>query len=42
MSLDGSLAAEERRRVLLGLLRESGRVDIVGAAGQLVKLRSNH
>ena len=35
MSLDGSLAAEERRRVLLDLLRESGRVDIVGAAGQL-------
>src|ERR1700734_2564573 len=35
MSLDGSLAAEERRRVLLDLLRESGRVDITGAAGRL-------
>src|ERR1017187_3119999 len=35
MSLGGSLAAEERRRVLLDLLRESGRVDISGAAGQL-------
>ena len=35
MSLGGSLAAEERRRVLLDLLRESGRVDITGAAGQL-------
>ena len=35
MSLDGSLAAEERRRVLLDLLRASGRVDITGAAGLL-------
>jgi DeoR family fructose operon transcriptional repressor len=35
MSLGGSLAAEERRQVLLDLLRESGRVDITGAAGQL-------
>jgi DeoR family fructose operon transcriptional repressor len=35
MSQDGSLAAEERRRVLLDLLRESGRVDITGAAAQL-------
>ena len=35
MSLGGSLAAEERRRILLDLLRESGRVDISGAAGQL-------
>jgi DeoR family fructose operon transcriptional repressor len=35
MSLDGSLAAEERRLVLLDLLRASGRVDITGAAGQL-------
>jgi DeoR family transcriptional regulator, fructose operon transcriptional repressor len=35
MSLDGSFAAEERRRVLLDLLRASGRVDITGAAGQL-------
>jgi DeoR family fructose operon transcriptional repressor len=35
MSLDGSLAAEDRRRVLLDLLRESGRVDITWAAGQL-------
>ena len=35
MSLGGSLAAEERRRVLLDLLRDSGRVDISGAAGQL-------
>jgi DeoR family fructose operon transcriptional repressor len=35
MSLGGSLAAEDRRRVLLDLLRESGRVDISGAAGQL-------
>jgi len=35
MSLGGSLAAEERRRVLLDLLRASGRVDISGAAGQL-------
>src|SRR6201999_1525025 len=35
MSVGGSLAAEERRRVLLDLLRESGRVDINGAAGQL-------
>jgi DeoR family fructose operon transcriptional repressor len=35
MSVDGSLAAEERRRVLLDQLRESGRVDIAGAAGQL-------
>src|ERR1017187_1136939 len=35
MSLGGSLAAEERRRVLLDLLRESGGGDISGAAGQL-------
>jgi len=35
MSVDGSLAAEARRRVLLDLLRESGRVDITGAAAQL-------
>ena len=35
MSLGGSLAAEERRQILLDLLRESGRVDISGAAGQL-------
>jgi DeoR family fructose operon transcriptional repressor len=35
MSLGGSLAAEERRQVLLDLLRESGRVEITGAAGQL-------
>ncbi|MDQ2816478.1 MAG: DeoR/GlpR family DNA-binding transcription regulator [Actinomycetota bacterium] len=35
MSVAGSLAAEGRRQVLLDLLRECGRVDISGAAGQL-------
>src|ERR1700733_10326396 len=35
MRVGGSPAAEERRQVLLDLLRESGRVDISGAAGQL-------
>jgi DeoR family transcriptional regulator, fructose operon transcriptional repressor len=35
MSLSGSLAAEERRRALLEVLRERGRVDIIYAAGQL-------
>jgi DeoR family fructose operon transcriptional repressor len=35
VSIEGSLAAEERRKVLLELLRGSGRVDIAGAAQRL-------